>query len=133
MIVDTASSTAAGLVPSRRQLLKSTPAFVAAAGAVSSPAFAQPVSRPDQPQTKPMLSTVSLQGNKIIGFMLAHEQFPVPELVQLGEDAAQAGFGALATSDHLQPWQANERHVGQAWVTLSSSGRGRDPHGSGRP
>ena len=63
-----------------------------------------------------------LHGNNIVGFMLAHEQFAVPELVELGTDASQAGFGALATSDHLQPWQSNEGHAGQAWITLSSVG-----------
>ena len=34
----------------------------------------------------------------MVGFMLAHEQFPVPELVQLGVAAEQAGFDLLATS-----------------------------------
>lgn len=58
----------------------------------------------------------------MVGFMLAHEQFPVPELVQLGVAAEQAGFDLLATSDHLQPWQANEGHSGQAWVTMSAIG-----------
>ncbi|MGB6090536.1 MAG: LLM class flavin-dependent oxidoreductase [Candidatus Binataceae bacterium] len=58
----------------------------------------------------------------MIGFMLAHEQFPVTELVALGVAAEQAGFDLLATSDHLQPWQANERHAGQAWVTMSALG-----------
>jgi alkanesulfonate monooxygenase SsuD/methylene tetrahydromethanopterin reductase-like flavin-dependent oxidoreductase (luciferase family) len=59
---------------------------------------------------------------RMVGFMLAHEQFPVPELVQLGTTAEQAGFDLLANSDHLQPWQANERHAGQAWVTMSALG-----------
>ncbi|MBV8893667.1 MAG: TIGR03557 family F420-dependent LLM class oxidoreductase [Acidobacteria bacterium] len=63
-----------------------------------------------------------LQGSNIVGYNLEHEQFPVPELVQFGADASQAGFGALAYSDHLQPWQANEGHAGQAWVTLSAVG-----------
>src|SRR5580700_7433545 len=63
------------------------------------------------PITKPM-----------VGFMLAHEQFPVTEIVQLGVAAEQAGFDLLATSDHLQPWQTNERHAGQAWVTMSAIG-----------
>ncbi len=58
----------------------------------------------------------------MVGFMLAHEQFPVPELVQLGVAAEQAGFDLLATSDHLQPWQANEGHSGQAWVTMGAIG-----------
>ena len=52
--------------------------------------------------------------------MLAHEQFPVRELVDLGNRASQGGFHLLATSDHLQPWQANEGHSGEAWVTLGA-------------
>ena len=59
----------------------------------------------------------------MVGFMLAHEQFPVPELVELGVAAEQAGFDLLATSDHLQPWQANERHAGQAWITMAALGQ----------
>jgi alkanesulfonate monooxygenase SsuD/methylene tetrahydromethanopterin reductase-like flavin-dependent oxidoreductase (luciferase family) len=43
---------------------------------------------------------------------LAHEQFPVPELVDLGVAAEQAGFDLLATSEHLHPWQANEDFYG---------------------
>jgi len=58
----------------------------------------------------------------MIGFTLAHEQFPVPELVQLGALASRSGFELLATSDHLQPWQANQGHSGQAWVTLGALG-----------
>jgi F420-dependent hydroxymycolic acid dehydrogenase len=58
----------------------------------------------------------------MVGFMLAHEQFPVPELVNLGVAAEQAGFDLLATSDHLQPWQANEGHAGEAWVTMAALG-----------
>jgi hypothetical protein len=56
--------------------------------------------------------------NRMIGYMLAHEQFPVPELIDIGQSAAAGGFDLLATSDHFQPWQANERHAGEAWVTL---------------
>jgi hypothetical protein len=36
--------------------------------------------------------------------------------------ASQTGFHLLATSDHLQPWQANEGHAGEAWVTLAALG-----------
>ena len=56
------------------------------------------------------------------GFVLAHEQFPVPELLRFGSMASHAGFPVLATSDHLQPWQANEGHSGQAWVTMGALG-----------
>ena len=59
---------------------------------------------------------------KMVGFMLAHEQFPAPELLRIGAAAAGAGFHLLATSDHLQPWQANEGHCGEAWVTLGALG-----------
>ncbi len=58
-----------------------------------------------------------------IGFQLAHEQFAVPELVELGSAAEEAGFDLLANSDHLQPWQANEGHSGLAWVTMSAIGQ----------
>ncbi len=59
---------------------------------------------------------------KMIGYMLAHEQFPAPELLQIGALASRSGFQLLATSDHLQPWQANEGHSGEAWVTLGALG-----------
>ena len=55
---------------------------------------------------------------RMVGFMLAHEQFPAPELVKLGARADEVGFDLLATSDHFQPWQANQGHSGEAWVTL---------------
>jgi hypothetical protein len=58
-----------------------------------------------------------------IGFQLAHEQFNVPELVELGIAADQAGFDLLAVSDHFQPWQVNEGHSGQAWITMSAIGQ----------
>ena len=59
----------------------------------------------------------------MISFMLAHEQFKVPELLRLGALAESAGFDLVSTSDHFQPWQANERHAGQAWVTLGALGQ----------
>ena len=61
--------------------------------------------------------------NGLVAFMLAHEQFPASELIELGAAAEQAGFDVLTTSDHFQPWQANERHCGEAWVTLGALGQ----------
>jgi TAT-translocated FGD2 family F420-dependent dehydrogenase len=58
----------------------------------------------------------------MIGFVLAHEQFTVPDLIEAGAHASRSGFELLATSDHLQPWQANEAHSGAAWVTLGALG-----------
>ena len=54
--------------------------------------------------------------------MLPHEQFPVPQLVEFGVAAEQAGFDLLATSDHFQPWQTNEGHAGEAWITMGALG-----------
>ncbi|HZP25405.1 MAG TPA: TIGR03557 family F420-dependent LLM class oxidoreductase [Terriglobales bacterium] len=59
----------------------------------------------------------------MIGFMLAHEQFTVPQLLDFGVTAEQAGFDLLAGSDHFQPWQANEGHSGEVWVTYGALGQ----------
>lgn len=59
----------------------------------------------------------------MMGFMLPHEQFPLQQLVEFGVAAEQAGFDLLATSDHFQPWQDNEGHSGQAWVTMAALGQ----------
>ena len=58
----------------------------------------------------------------MIGYMLPHEQFIVPELANLGSHASQAGFDLLANSDHFQPWQANQGHSAAAWVTMAATG-----------
>lgn len=60
---------------------------------------------------------------KNVGFVLSHEQFPVTDLITFGERAERAGFDALSTSDHFQPWQENQGHVGFAWVTLAAVGQ----------
>jgi len=58
----------------------------------------------------------------LVGFQLAYEQFPVDELVELGVLIEQAGFDVITNSDHLQPWQSNEGHSGQAWLTMAAIG-----------
>jgi len=72
-------------------------------------------------------SGISRLSKRTIGYMLAHEQFAVPELQEIGAAAARSGFELLATSDHFQPWQANEGHAGSAWVTFAALGA-RAPH-----
>jgi TAT-translocated FGD2 family F420-dependent dehydrogenase len=54
--------------------------------------------------------------------MLPHEQFPVQDIVRIGKTASASGFDVLSTSDHFQPWQANEGHAGSAWVTMAALG-----------
>ena len=110
--------------PTRRTLLKSAGVLVGASALASSmPVRASNMSSESTPTSEGGGTSAAIPINKpMVGFMLAHEQFPVPELVQLGVAAEQAGFDLLATSDHLQPWQANEGHCGQAWVTMSAIG-----------
>jgi hypothetical protein len=101
----------------RRNLLKTAAVFVASASTLQTPAsFASSgAEKPDIPTTP--------FNKRMVGFMLAHEQFPVPQLVEIGVLAEQAGFDLLATSDHLQPWQSNEGHSGSAWATLAAVGQ----------
>ncbi len=56
----------------------------------------------------------------MVGFVLSHEQFAVPELVELGAASSEVGFDAVWDSDHFQPWQDNQGHAGFAWVTLAA-------------
>jgi F420-dependent hydroxymycolic acid dehydrogenase len=71
---------------------------------------------------EPATAGVGALRKGMIGFVLAHEQFNVTDLVRTGAMAWRAGFDLLATSDHLQPWQANEAHSGLAWITLGALG-----------
>ena len=107
------------LVPARRSLLKWTGALAGATGIGLSAAQAQPARR-----TEPAAAPQEVGGLRkgMFSFMLASEQFPTVELVKLGAHASRAGFHVLSTSDHMQPWQANEGHVGQAWVTMGALG-----------
>jgi TAT-translocated FGD2 family F420-dependent dehydrogenase len=102
----------------RRNLLKSA-AVVAAFGETTIDGGRNPAKAATTPTdaagAKPLTK-------RTIGFMLGSEQFTGPQLVENGEAAARAGFGLLATSDHFQPWQANEGHASQAWVTMGALG-----------
>jgi len=112
----------AGFSPSRRQLLATTGALFAAAD-VGVGSAAEQTAQPANPATAgAKQGNGALHRQKLVGFMLGHEQFTVPQLVETGQMAAQAGFTLLATSDHFQPWQANEGHCGEAWVTLGALG-----------
>jgi TAT-translocated FGD2 family F420-dependent dehydrogenase len=105
-----------GFAMDRRSLLKSAGMMVGASAWGGS--FAQA-----QGSGGGLSSGATSLKKKLVGFMLAHEQFPVPRLVELGEAAERAGFDLVATSDHFQPWQDNEGHAGHAWVTMSAIGQ----------
>lgn len=58
-----------------------------------------------------------------IGYVLSHEQFRTPHLLDFSVAAERAGFDVLWTSDHFHPWQDNQGHAGQAWITLAAVGQ----------
>jgi TAT-translocated FGD2 family F420-dependent dehydrogenase len=103
--------------PDRRNLLKWTSALAAATGVSMATGHAQPSGQPDSARPE-----VGGLRKGMFSFMLASEQFATPELLRLGAHAAKSGFAVLSTSDHLQPWQANQGHTGQAWVTMGALG-----------
>src|SRR5688500_4723952 len=58
-----------------------------------------------------------------VGFVLSHEQFAQPELVELGVAAEEAEFDMIWCSDHFHPWMDNQGHSGQAWMTIAALGQ----------
>lgn len=101
----------------RRNLLKWTGMLAGAAGLGVTRGQAQPAVQPTGHEQE-----VGGLRKGMFSYMLAHEQFSVPELVKVGAAASRAGFDAMTSSDHLQPWQDNQGHAGQAWVTMSALG-----------
>jgi TAT-translocated FGD2 family F420-dependent dehydrogenase len=108
------------LSPDRRNLLRLS-GMLATASALG---IGQASAQPPKPRNVSAAGPMDLDGLRrgMISLMLPHEQFPVPHLVRLGALASKAGFNVLSTSDHIQPWQANEGHAGQAWVTMAAMG-----------
>lgn len=113
------TASTANIRTDRRSLLTWTSAMAGAAGLGIAAAQAQPSKKP---KAAPGPREVGGLRKGMFSYMLASEQFPTTELVRLGARASQAGFDVLSTSDHLQPWQANEGHCGQAWVTMGALG-----------
>jgi TAT-translocated FGD2 family F420-dependent dehydrogenase len=115
-------------IPGRRSLLKWSGALAGATGIGLAAARAQPPAGPRNPgphDTAPRdVGQHQIGGLRkgMFSFMLASEQFTTPELLKLGAHASRSGFHVLSTSDHLQPWQANQGHAGQAWVTMAALG-----------
>ncbi len=58
-----------------------------------------------------------------IGYFLSHEQFSPADLVEEAVAAEQAGFDSVWASDHFHPWQENQGHAGNAWLTLAAAGQ----------
>lgn len=122
-----AAARASTVEPDRRGLLKLSSALAAATGLGITAATGLDIAAAhgQQPkQTQPATGAREVGGLRkgMFSFMLASEQFRTPELIRLGSLASRAGFQVLSTSDHLQPWQSNEGHAGQAWVTMGALG-----------
>jgi TAT-translocated FGD2 family F420-dependent dehydrogenase len=105
----------------RRAMLKSAGAIVGASLMSRAKVSQRSSGKPQAVESKSS-GTGHLQKG-IIGFQLAFEQFPVPKLLELGIACEEAGFDLITCSDHLQPWQANEGHSGQAWLTMGAIGQ----------
>jgi TAT-translocated FGD2 family F420-dependent dehydrogenase len=106
----------------RRDLLKWTAATAAASAALGAGMARGENASPPRDAARPADNDVGGLRKGMFSFMLGHEQFPVPEIVELGAAASRAGFQVLSTSDHMQPWQANEGHAGCAWVSMGALG-----------
>ncbi|MFL5731826.1 MAG: TIGR03557 family F420-dependent LLM class oxidoreductase [Chloroflexia bacterium] len=69
------------------------------------------------------LTALTVESGPTIGYVLSDEQFPITRLVELGAAAERAGFDAVWSSDHFQPWQDNQGHSALAWLTLAAVGQ----------
>ena len=108
---------------SRRRLLKSGLLVALGGGLLPSASIAGDQERATSAPGQGGVGHSETLAKGMLAFTLSHEQFKAPELIPLGIAAEQAGFDLVATSDHFQPWQANERHSGLAWVTLGVLGQ----------
>jgi F420-dependent hydroxymycolic acid dehydrogenase len=102
---------------SRRGVLRTGAALLTAASAGHAVSVTRALAAPSARQAATTLSPGQ------IAFVLSHEQFTVPELVELAVAAEAEGFDGVWASDHLQPWQANQGHSGLAWLTLAALGQ----------
>jgi G6PDH family F420-dependent oxidoreductase len=55
------------------------------------------------------------------GYTMMCEQSPPDQLVRDVQAAEQAGFDFSVTSDHYQPWLAEQGHSGYAWAILGAA------------
>jgi len=71
----------------------------------------------------PARPALAVESRPNIGYVMSDEQFPITRLVEIGAAAERAGFDAVWSSDHFQPWQDNEGHSAFAWLTLAAVGQ----------
>jgi coenzyme F420-dependent glucose-6-phosphate dehydrogenase len=56
-----------------------------------------------------------------IGYHASHEQFRPSVLLSYVQRAEQAGFTAVSSSDHFQPWNQRQGESGFAWAWLGAA------------
>ncbi|HVL50865.1 MAG TPA: TIGR03885 family FMN-dependent LLM class oxidoreductase [Actinomycetota bacterium] len=56
-----------------------------------------------------------------IGFHASHEQFSPSRLLRLVQQAADAGFRAIQSSDHIEPWGSEQGESGFAFAWLGAA------------
>jgi probable non-F420 flavinoid oxidoreductase len=56
-----------------------------------------------------------------VGYHASHEQLPPSTLVAAARAAADAGFGAVSSSDHVTPWSHAQGESGFAWTWLGAA------------
>jgi probable non-F420 flavinoid oxidoreductase len=56
-----------------------------------------------------------------IGFHSSHEQFSPSLLLALAQEAQDAGFEAIKSSDHFHPWSEKNSQAGFAWSWLGAA------------
>lgn len=60
--------------------------------------------------------------NKVkVGYHVSHEQFKPSMLLQLVQQAQQAGFTSALSSDHFYPWSESQGESGFAWSWLGAA------------
>jgi coenzyme F420-dependent glucose-6-phosphate dehydrogenase len=57
----------------------------------------------------------------LYAYHASHEQFPPSALVRYARLAEEAGFTAVTSSEHLQPWSARQGQSGFAWAWLGAA------------
>jgi probable non-F420 flavinoid oxidoreductase len=57
----------------------------------------------------------------VVGYHASHEQLPPSALLEAARTAAEAGFGAVSSSDHVTPWSRAQGESGFAWAWLGAA------------
>jgi coenzyme F420-dependent glucose-6-phosphate dehydrogenase len=57
----------------------------------------------------------------LYAYHASHEQFPPSVLMRYARLAEEAGFTAVSSSEHLQPWSARQGQSGFAWAWLGAA------------